>query len=110
MLLYLPENYKKLYWYAARIINISEKLLTLQNQKKGGYNTVPDYYAIAKVVYLHPLKMQFRKNPNIPNDRQLSRAYINTFVFSVSHFTGEILKKLISHRKIRILIGDMIFL
>lgn len=40
--------------------------------------------------FLHPLKMQFRRNPNIPNDNPLPREYIATIVFSVSHQTGEI--------------------
>lgn len=33
------------------------------------YNTVPDNYASAKVPFLHPLKIEFRKNPYKPNDR-----------------------------------------
>lgn len=43
------------------------------------------------VTFLHPLKMQFRRNPNIPNDNPLPREYLATIVFSVSHQTGEIL-------------------
>lgn len=42
------------------------------------------------VTFLHLLKMQFRRNPNIPNDNPLPREYIATIVFSVSYQTGEI--------------------
>lgn len=30
-------------------------------------NTVPDNYASAKVTFLHPIEVQFRKNPYISN-------------------------------------------
>lgn len=36
------------------------------------------------------LKMQFRKNPSIPNDRSLPREYTSTFVIDVSNLTGNI--------------------
>lgn len=46
--------------------------------------TVPDNYVSAKVTFLQPLKMQFRKNPYKPNDTQLSREYITPLVLCVS--------------------------
>lgn len=54
------------------------------------YNTVPDNYFSAVVAFLHPLKMQIRKNPYVPNHRSLPREFKTTFVFHVFHTTGEI--------------------
>lgn len=54
------------------------------------YNTVPDNYFSAVVAFLHPLKMQIRKNPYVPNYRSLPREFETTFVFNVFHMTGEI--------------------
>lgn len=53
---------------------------------------MPDKNASAKMAYLHPLKLQFRKKKtyNIPNDRPLSKEYRTIFDFSVFHITGEI--------------------
>lgn len=50
---------------------------------------MPDNYVSAKVAFLHPLNIKFRKNPNIQK-RRLLREYTTTFVlfFSVGemHF------------------------
>lgn len=62
--------------------------VTQKNVDSFGLNAVSDSSS-AK----HPLKMQFRKNPSIPNDRPLIREYTSTFVFStcMCHRTGDIL-------------------
>lgn len=48
--------------------NISQELQCIRED----YNTVPDKCASAKIVFFHPLMMQCRKNPKIPNNRPLS--------------------------------------
>lgn len=42
--------------------------------------------------FLHPSKIQFRKNPCVPNDKPLLTEHIKTFVhvIDVSHLTDEI--------------------
>lgn len=51
------------------------------------HKTVPDNNASAKMAFLYPLKTQFRKKiMYITNERVHN---IATFVFSVSHQTGE---------------------
>lgn len=54
------------------------------------YHTVADNYACAKLAFLRLLKMQFHKNPYIPNQRPFSRKYNANFVFRLSDITDEI--------------------
>lgn len=56
------------------------------------HNTVSDIYATAKVAFLHPRRMQYRKTKYRTDDcfkKSLPREYIKCFI--VSHITGEIL-------------------
>lgn len=44
-------------------------------------NSLPDNYASANVEFSHPLRIQFRKNPFISNERPMPRECITTWVW-----------------------------